>query len=57
MVITLKSPDSVNDAIEAHMQENPDADREAIEAKVEKYVEYVFIDIDLETGEAKVLPV
>ena len=59
MVITFKSPDSVSDAIDEYMGENPGADRKAIEAAVDKFVEwreYVSIDIDLETGKAKVLP-
>lgn len=60
MVITFKTPDAASEAIDEYMEANPEADRAAVEKAVAKFVEYgeyAWIDINLETGEARVVPV
>lgn len=54
--ITFKSPDSVSMALEEY---HGDLDRHEVEEIISKHVkwmEYVTIQIDLETGQAEVLP-
>ncbi len=54
--ISFKTPDALSDAVE----DVDEADRAAVEAVAGKFIEYgeyVNIEFDTKTGEAKVLPV
>lgn len=56
ITLTFKTPDVVDDAI-GHLDAKRRAEAKAAIDKYVEYDEYVSIEVDINTGKAKVLPV